>query len=313
MIVQCPECRTRFQLDEERVSSDQVKLRCSRCAHVFSLEEAAGPQTSLEKEPAGSEDGQPEYASWEADSVTGSAPEEAGAEESEDATEPGGASEDAGEIPAGRETTSDILQAKADVLEGLDEDAPPARRPPRKGLWILLVLILLAALSAAGYFLFPGLVSDLPFVRGGGTGSDLSQKAVTDIEEVKDIALQDVRQYFVNNEKVGELFVIEGSAVNNFPTVKERIKLQAELYDAQGQVVQSKQFLCGNTASLFQLQVLSREEINAVLQAKVGVLTNNTNLATGQAVPFMVVFYNPPGSVQEFGLSVVEARDPAEE
>ncbi|MFW5722315.1 MAG: DUF3426 domain-containing protein, partial [Desulfohalobiaceae bacterium] len=151
-------------------------------------------------------------------------------------------------------------------MEGLEEDAPPARRSPRKGLWILLILLALGVLSAAGYFLFPSLVSDLPFVRGGGGGSDLSQKAVTDIEGVRDIALQDVRQYFVNNEKVGELFVIEGSAVNNFPTVKERIKLQAELYDAQGQVVQSKQFLCGNTASLFQLQVLSREELNAVLQ-----------------------------------------------
>ncbi len=308
MIVQCPECRTRFQLDEERVSSDQVKLRCSRCAQVFTLEEAAGQQTPLEKEPAGSADAGSEFASWEAASEPG----ESGGGESEGAVEPAGAGEDTGETPAGQETTSDSLQARADVLEGLEEEAPPARRSPRKGLWILLVLLALAALSAAGYFLFPGLVSDLPFVRGGESGSDLSQKAVADIEEVKDIALQDVRQYFVNNEKVGELFVIEGSAVNNFPTVKERIKLQAELYDAQGQVVQSKRFLCGNTASLFQLQVLSREELNAVLQAKVGVLTNNTNLETGQAVPFMVVFYNPPGSVQEFGLSVVEAQDPAQ-
>lgn len=312
MIVQCPECRTRFQLDEEKVSSDQVKLRCSRCAHVFSLEEAAGRQASLENKPDVSEEDQPEFASWEAARVTGSAPEEAAGGEPDDAVEPGVGSEDSGEIPADQETESDTPQAKADLLEGLEEDAAPARRPPRKGLWILLILLALAALSAAGYFLFPGLVSDLPFVRGGSSGPDMSQKAAADIEGVKDIALQDVRQYFVNNEKVGELFVIEGSAVNNFPAVKERVKLQAELYDAQGQVVQSKQFLCGNTASLFQLQVLSREELNAVLQAKVGVLTNNTNLTTGQAVPFMVVFYNPPGSVQEFGLTVVEARDPAE-
>lgn len=308
MIVQCPECRTRFQLDEERVSSDQVKLRCSKCTHVFTLEEAARQQTPLEKEPAGSADAESEFASWE----TPSAPEESGGGEYEDTVQPAGAGEDVGESPAGQETTSDSLQAKADVLEGLEEDVPPAKRSSRKGLWILLILLALGVLSAAGYFLFPNLVSDLPFVRGGGPGSDLSQKTGMDIEGVKDIALQDVRQYFVNNEKVGELFVIEGSAVNNFPTVKERIKLQAELYDAQGQVVQSKQFLCGNTASLFQLQVLSREELNAVLQAKVGVLTNNTNLETGQAVPFMVVFYNPPGSVQEFGLSVVEARDPAQ-
>lgn len=35
MIVQCEKCRTKFRIADERVSPKGVKVRCSRCAHVF--------------------------------------------------------------------------------------------------------------------------------------------------------------------------------------------------------------------------------------------------------------------------------------
>src|SRR5687768_6108884 len=35
MIVQCDNCRTTFRLDDSRVGTRGVKVRCSRCAHVF--------------------------------------------------------------------------------------------------------------------------------------------------------------------------------------------------------------------------------------------------------------------------------------
>lgn len=35
MIVQCPSCGTRFRLPDERMKPTGVKVRCSRCAHVF--------------------------------------------------------------------------------------------------------------------------------------------------------------------------------------------------------------------------------------------------------------------------------------
>ena len=52
--------------------------------------------------------------------------------------------------------------------------------------------------------------------------------------KVKDIMLQNVRQYYVSNEKAGQLFVIEGKAVNNFKTPKEIIKIEATLFDEKG-------------------------------------------------------------------------------
>jgi len=128
--------------------------------------------------------------------------------------------------------------------------------------------------------------------------------------KVKDIMLQNVRQYYVSNEKAGQLFVIEGKAVNNFKTPKEMIKLEASLFDEKGGSLASQEELAGNTVSLFQLQVMNRDELKNALTSQVGVLTNNTNIAPGADVPFLIVFFDPPEAVKEFGVKVVDAKDP---
>jgi len=38
MIVQCEHCRTKFRLADDRVSGRGVKVRCSKCAHVFTVQ-----------------------------------------------------------------------------------------------------------------------------------------------------------------------------------------------------------------------------------------------------------------------------------
>ena len=139
------------------------------------------------------------------------------------------------------------------------------------------------------------------------------QKEKIDVEKVKNISLEDVRQYFVTNEKIGNLFVVEGKAVNRFNKPKELIKLRATLYDDKGNVFKTKEFYCGNTVSLFQLQVLTQKELEASLNTKLGILTNNTFIKPGGATPFMVVFYAPPENVQEFGLEVIDVKNPPKE
>ncbi len=50
MIVRCDKCRTKFRIADERVSAKGVKVRCSRCAHVFVVHRA-------EEHPKFTEDG----------------------------------------------------------------------------------------------------------------------------------------------------------------------------------------------------------------------------------------------------------------
>lgn len=47
MIVQCEQCRTKFRLDDEKVSERGVKVRCAKCRHVFTVQrEENAPETA---------------------------------------------------------------------------------------------------------------------------------------------------------------------------------------------------------------------------------------------------------------------------
>lgn len=48
MIVQCPDCSTRYELDDRRVPPGRIRVRCARCRYVFPIE--AGAET---REPSG--------------------------------------------------------------------------------------------------------------------------------------------------------------------------------------------------------------------------------------------------------------------
>ena len=177
----------------------------------------------------------------------------------------------------------------------------------KKKLLILGGALAVIALLIAALFIFkPWTKMNIPFLGSLAGKQETPEKA----DKVKDIALRNVRQYYIPNEKAGNVFVVEGKAVNNFPTPKERIKVEISLFDEKGHVLASKQLLCGNTLSQFQLQVQSEEEINASLGSEVGILTSNTYLKTGMDTPFMAVFFKPPDQVKEFGVKVIDAKDP---
>ncbi len=164
------------------------------------------------------------------------------------------------------------------------------RRKGKIGKKVLIVFILLIFV-AAGYF---------------GSKYILSIKEKRNIK-LKDVFLEDVKQYFVDNEKIGKLLVIEGKVVNRSKVSKKLIKIRATLYDKKGRVVSRKTLFAGNTLSLYQLQLFSQKEIDDALNSKIGILTKNSNVLPGQSVPFMVVFYNPPNRVSEFTLQITQA------
>jgi hypothetical protein len=98
--------------------------------------------------------------------------------------------------------------------------------------------------------------------------------------------------------------------VNGFPRPKELIEVEAALYGKDKNPLVAKRQFAGTSLSLFQLQVLGEKELEAFINNKLEVLTNNTNIPPGAEVPFMVLFYNPPPTVTEFGVRIVDVRDP---
>jgi len=129
-------------------------------------------------------------------------------------------------------------------------------------------------------------------------------------QKLEKLTMRNVRQYYVTNEKIGAISVIEGKVVNGFPAPKELIEVEAALYGQDKNPMVSKRQFAGASLSLFQLQVLGEKELEAFINNKLEVLANNTNIPPGGEVPFMVLFYNPPPTVAEFGVKIADVRDP---
>jgi predicted Zn finger-like uncharacterized protein len=324
MIVQCPKCKTKYKIGDELVHPEGTPVRCSRCKEVFEVtpgEPASAPSVAgngrQASSPSSEEQARDEDFLGLGGGLSGStrpSPSSPVAEENEEILHPDSAT---AQRDASISERLGLAEDNAAVPDEANKNGLPAEDSPvprRKGRTAVLLLLLLILLLAAGvYFFYPQIKPYLPAwldQRVATTSGDkgLLQKNVQG-SEVEHITLLDVRQYFVSNDKIGQLFVIEGRAVNGYSSPKELIKLQATLYDGEDRVLESKQFLCGNTVSLFQLQVLTKEELESTLNSKVGVLTNNTNLQPGAEVPFMTVFPNPPQDVQEFGVNVIDIKD----
>ena len=47
MIITCPECLTKFRLDDERIPEEGARTRCSRCQHVFEVQKPPPPEESF--------------------------------------------------------------------------------------------------------------------------------------------------------------------------------------------------------------------------------------------------------------------------
>lgn len=209
-----------------------------------------------------------------------------------------------------------------DDARGFGLDDEPARKGSRSLGCLIVLLVLALGLGAAVYFKAWTLVGidpaayfqNVPYVgrlfMEPTVGSDAAP-GESPADRVRRIELKNVKQYYVANEKTGNIFVVEGKAVNAFSTPKERIRVEVVLYDEAGTVLASQSFLCGNVLSQFQLQVQTQKEIEDGLASEVGILSNNTFIRPESSTPFMAVFFQPPVNVKEFLVKVVDVGDPS--
>ncbi|WP_045221567.1 DUF3426 domain-containing protein [Desulfonatronum thioautotrophicum] len=290
MLIQCPNCDTKYNLDEAVLGPDGSKVRCIRCGHVFFVA-PSGEVSALAPEPPREHDLDQDFGT-DFDWLDDEAPGKAGDKEDPSSPDKGG---ERSKASSEREISLEIQ----------------ASEEPRNKIMTYVVLGLVALTLALALVLYGQQAMDsVSSWFGSPDTTEAEEQRFLGPDEVQLISLQNVRQYFVSNEKIGQLFVIEGKARNDFPMPMELFRIEASLFDGDGQVVESRDFLAGNTVSLFQLQIMTEQELEAALSARVGILTNNTNVRPGMDVQFMVVFPNPPEIVQEYGLRVIGAQHP---
>ncbi len=237
----------------------------------------------------------------------------------------------------GREASGDAAyaglaaSAAAGKADGFDEKDDGATESPREGptfkrrkrsrvkalLIALLVLLLLGALGVGGLYYF-GYGDRIPYLGTyldrylgsylGGSGVSGPEMAETADPGNQRMAVTPNPEYrFIDNENAGELMVLSGEVTNRYDQPRSFVKLRAELYDAEGQVLRETTAFAGNTIAEPELTGGSLEDLQVQLANRAGDDNANVGIAPGQSVPFMVIFENLPEEMAEFSVAVVSS------
>ncbi len=120
--------------------------------------------------------------------------------------------------------------------------------------------------------------------------------------DLHSLRLEKVRQYFVDNEKVGRILVIEGQVVGQKPFSSSSIHVEAVIIGEDKKPLEKKEQRVGEKLSFLQLQKMDKEELEA---------TQFSELDAGnmqQDFPFVIIFYNPVKTVREFSVRIIKIK-----
>lgn len=113
------------------------------------------------------------------------------------------------------------------------------------------------------------------------------------------LRLEKVRQYFVDNEKVGRILVIEGEVAGLKPFLSSSIHVEAVIIGEDKKPLEKKEQKVGGKLSHLQLQKMDKEELEAAQ------LTDSDAENRRQDFPFMLLFYNTKKTVSEFTVKII--------
>lgn len=316
MIIQCPHCTTRYQLDPARLTGPNPMLKCSRCHHIFpgpSSKKASASSAQVAKRPAPKQEGNLtlpfEEADWK-ESGDLKVPELELDEEFTLGTE-----ERCAELvipdEAPQPATPPVTQhAKVEARDEEDEvevehdDQPDSRRHREPShIWPLFIFL---ALVVGGYgvlaralFASPALcdklVGRLPLIGALGDDRLLTRK----------VALSEVLGSYQRIKDGKEVFVIIGKALNTAPLALHGVQIVGTLFNSAGQALDQKTIYCGNVISAKVLKDLTPQEVSILQKLSP---PKRFMIEPGESSTFVIVFMEPPHEAVEFSAQVVAAQ-----
>jgi predicted Zn finger-like uncharacterized protein len=303
MIIQCRQCRTKFTFDDALVQIDGVWVRCSRCEHVFFQDNPKAVK-------------RPSNASINKTSVLGNAT--APAQEDEEFSYEA-------MLKSGKDT--DVVQSLDNVMEEKDsykkerelETGKPGRSENEslqeedeedeqiksadaKGFWqtwkvaVWSIFVILFIPAVIYFLVFPQYGERFVKIANKYFGAPEPPRPELVTGQVK---LQDIRQRILNNYILGQIRIVEGTAVNQADYPIARVVIKGEIVDAYAVVLRERASYAGNVLTDEELTTLSEEEILRKLAESSGRNNSNDKILPSGHIPFMIVFaHEPPGLIK---------------
>jgi len=173
---------------------------------------------------------------------------------------------------------------------------PEVKKRISKPLIVLLILVLLGGGGYGIYVLLDFMNVEIPFV------SNYFKPKISDPAGNLKIDTLDVESAFVKNAKAGKLFAVTGKIKNGYSDARSYIKVTGKLYTKGKNLVQEETVFCGNVLSDIELSNLELSAIKKRLSNRIGDNNSNIKVKPGQTLPFMIIFSNLPGNLEEFAV-----------
>lgn len=107
----------------------------------------------------------------------------------------------------------------------------------------------------------------------------------------------------------GNLFVIRGTVANVGKGPSRGIRVQATLLDKNNRALVSNTVFAANLVDNTMLRHAERGVIERFLGMRYGEGNANRDIPAGKTLPFMVVFFDPPGHVEYFTVKALSAEE----
>ncbi|MCM0082213.1 zinc-ribbon domain-containing protein [Geomonas sp. Red32] len=196
-------------------------------------------------------------------------------------------------------------------LEEGEEELPPlsitSRRKGRSWFTasvVTLAVLVILALTGAGLYLLQSGPSALQKLDKVGLGFVGKWFGVEAPEEGR-IVINKPLASFVANKEAGELFVVNGDAVNNFKKPRASIRVKVSVFDSKGAVVAQKTAFCGNKLSKDQLETLPMTKLDAAMNNQFGDSLSNMGVKPGKSISFVVAIPNVPKDAVDFAVESI--------
>jgi predicted Zn finger-like uncharacterized protein len=340
MIVQCERCQAKYNLDDSKITPEGVRVRCSKCQHIFAVTAPAPPPPppphgeddflqdfeSFEKfhkdlmETPGLETGSPAdqgnmIERGEFDDIAKATPPPP---PSEGPSMPEFPSEEWPDLSFEEQQPIESLGGEMETptfdMKGLQEkeyfERPqqvPKRRKTSKAFVLIGVLVIIVL---GGFYLWKerGLEFRLPgnipsFIESIPEKIQSLWGNIRGIERGS-LSFSDLEGY---KDSVGNVsvFVIKGKVINETNKTKKHVRVKATLLDDKNKILEEKQILCGTTFKKDDLKKLPPRFVRG--DFKIRPSPNQMRVAPRASIPFVVIFPNMPPDAQEFQVEIIEA------
>lgn len=191
--------------------------------------------------------------------------------------------------------------------------ASTRRGPSMLTLFLLVVPGIL--LLAGGAFLFRDTKPAQELLRrffppsgSGNTARAVSAVSTASAVEKPAYEIRDMESFYAKTFIGGNLFVIQGTVANVGKGPSRGIRVQATLLDKDNQALVNSTVFAANLVDNTTLRHANRAVIEGFLGWRYGERNVNRDITAGTSLPFMVVFFDPPGRIESFTVKALDAE-----